>query len=253
LSGWCVVVTRARAQSTGLVRRLEEAGAETVEVPVIEIAEPFDEGVALREALFHLPDYDWLVLTSTNAVERCGRLLGAAWQLGEVKVAAVGVATARALGQRHVVVDLIPERYLAEALLEAFPAPSDPGSSSVLLPCAAGARDLLAVGLADKGWKVDVVEAYRTIRPAPGETVLEAAGRGDVITFTSSSTVSGYLELVGRALLPPVVACIGPVTAATALEAGIAVDILAPVHTVDGLVAALVAWAADRVVPGERQ
>lgn len=253
LSGWRVIVTRARAQSASLVNRLAAAGACPVELPVIEIADPADQGVALAGALARIGEFEWVVFTSANAVERCWRRLGTDRVPGHVKVAAVGASTAAALAERDVVADLVPDRYVAESLVEEFPAPARPGAGSVLLPCAAGARDVLAAGLSARGWHVEVVEAYRTLRPAPEEGGgVEAFGDADVITFTSSSSVTGYLELAGHERVPPVVACIGPVTARTAVAAGLAVDVVARVHTAGGLVDALVEWVAGRVAPDDR-
>jgi uroporphyrinogen-III synthase len=249
LAGWQVIVTRARAQSPELVRLLEEAGAIPLEVPVIEIADPADGGAALREALSRIEDFAWVVFTSANAVERCLSDPGGAPQLGRAKVAAVGPSTARALGARGIEIDLVPGRYVAEALAEAFPVSARPGTGAVLLPCAAGARDVMAEGLRAKGWQVEVVEAYRTIRPSQPAG---GADKADVVTFASSSAVTGYLELVGRDRLPPVVACIGPVTARTAAEAGLSVEVVARVHTAEGLVQALVEWVAGRVPPRDQ-
>lgn len=107
------------------------------------------------------------------------------------------------------------------------------------MPRAAVARDVLPDGLRAKGWTVEVVEAYRTVRPDVAPGVLDALKSADAVTFTSSSTVTGYLELLGADHVPPVVACIGPVTARTARAAGLHVDVEASVHTIDGLVDAL--------------
>jgi len=126
---------------------------------------------------------------------------------------------------------------VAESLLEAFP----DGPGRVLLPRAAVARDVLPAGLAERGWTVDVVEAYRTAVGRPSAEALGAAARIDAVTFTSSSTVQHYVAAAGLARIPPIVACIGPITAATAREHGLDVAIEASTHTVDGLVEALVA------------
>ncbi|HMC52758.1 MAG TPA: uroporphyrinogen-III synthase, partial [Acidimicrobiales bacterium] len=114
-----------------------------------------------------------------------------------------------------------------------------PGAPArLLLPRAAGARDVLPDGLRLRGWEVDVVEAYRTTTPATSEGLAEAARHADAVTFTSPSTVNGYLEAVGRRV-PPLVACIGPVTARAARDAGLDVAVVAQEHTVDGLLRAL--------------
>jgi uroporphyrinogen III methyltransferase/synthase len=179
--------------------------------------------------------YDWVVFTSTNAVERFFAELRDARAFGPAKVAVVGAATADALAARNVVADLVPERFVAEAVVDAFPV----GPGRVLLPQAAGARPVLAAGLRDKGWVVDVVEAYRTVPARPGDAALRAAAAADAITFTSSSTVTGYLDLAGSEAVPPVVASIGPITSRTAKEHGIDVTVEADRSTVDGLVEAL--------------
>jgi len=253
LSGLRVAVTRAAAQAPDLVRRLSDLGAVAVEAPLIEIAEPADNGAALGAALSKIAEFDWVVLTSTNAVERCWQRLGVGAKLGRARVAAIGPRTAEALAARGVVADLVPESYVAESLLELFPTPPDNGAGSVLLACAAGARQVLANGLSNKGWRVEVVEAYRTIRSRLDEDALQAVADCDVVTFASSSAVIGYLELAGRGRVPSVVACIGPVTARTAAEAGLRVQIVAREHTAAGLVQALVEWQAERAVADERQ
>jgi uroporphyrinogen-III synthase len=119
----------------------------------------------------------------------------------------------------------------------------------VLLARAEVARDVLPDGLRARGWDVEVVDAYRTVPATLTEAQRQAVAGADVVTFTSSSTVERFLDALGDGAVPPVVACIGPVTAATARDRGLAVDIEAEVHTVDGLVAALVAWAATHPHP----
>jgi uroporphyrinogen III methyltransferase/synthase len=237
LFGRRIVVTRARAQASTLVEKLHALGAEAVELPTIEIAGPADGGVALRAAAARLSTYDWVVFTSVNAVDRLFAHLRDARALGSARVAAVGPGTAGALAARGVVADLLPDTAVAEALVEAFPALS--GVGLVLLPQAAGARPVLAEGLRAKGWRVDVAEAYATVPARPSADALAAAAKADAVAFTSSSTVTSFLALAGAGALPPVVACIGPVTAATAAEHGVAVTVVATEHTVDGLVAAL--------------
>jgi uroporphyrinogen-III synthase len=136
--------------------------------------------------------------------------------------------------------DLVPPRSVAESLLESFPVPTAAGHARVLVPRAAVARELLPDGLRSAGWLVDVVEAYRTRPATPSPEALEAAAGADAITFTSSSAVTAFLQVAGRQALPPVVACIGPVTAATARAQGLTVDVEAGAQTLDALVDALV-------------
>jgi uroporphyrinogen-III synthase len=236
LFGRRVVVTRARDQASDLVERLHRLGAETIELPAITIDDPDDGGAALRGAALQVGHYDWVIFTSANAVDRfCANLHDARWLAG-VRVAAIGPGTADALRRFGVVADLIPEHFVAESLIEAFPF----GNGQVLLPRAAVARDVLPESLRAKGWRVDVVEAYRTRPVEPPPSALAEAAKADAITFTSSSTVTNFLHVAGLDAIPPVVVCIGPVTAATAREAGLTVDVVAGEHTINGLVEALV-------------
>jgi uroporphyrinogen III methyltransferase/synthase len=244
LFGKRVVVTRAREQASDLVRLLHAAGASTVELATIEIADPADGGVDLQAAAASISEYDWVVLTSVNGAVRFLAELPDARALGGVQVAAIGPGTAAALAARNIVADLVPEQYVAESLLEAFPSPPVGRPGRVLLPRAAVARDTLPDGLRDAGWRVDVVEAYRTVDGVPTAAERAAASTADIITFTASSTVTRYLDVKGDDPAPPFVACIGPITADTAREHGLEVDLVADEHTVPGLVAALVAHFA---------
>ena len=247
LFGRRVIVTRAREQASELVSRLRVAGADAIEVPVIRIADPSDGGVALRAAAARVHEFDWVVLTSANGAERLCREVRDARAFGGARVAAIGPATASALRRWGITPDLVPARFVAEALVDAFPSgPAGPegqkqSSGRVLLARAAVAREVLPDGLRAKGWTVEEVEAYRTERVAVNEARRAAIGAADAIAFTSSSTVTNYLEAVGADAVPPVVACIGPVTADTARSRGLRVDIEAEEHTIDGLVGALVA------------
>jgi len=237
LFGRRVVVTRAREQASELVDRLRRLGAETIEIPAIEIGEPADGGAALRDAVTRIPYYDWVVFTSVNGVERFLAEVHDARSFGQTRIAAIGPGTAAALADHRLVADLVPERFVAESLIEAM---GDLPPGRALLPRAAVAREVLPDRLRELGWEVDVVEAYRT-RPAPiSGDAREVAARADAITFTSSSTVTTFLDAAGLASVPPVVACIGPITAATARDAGLTVDVEAEIHTIDGLVDALV-------------
>jgi uroporphyrinogen-III synthase len=227
---------------------LREAGAEPIEVPVIEVAEPSDGGAALVAAAAQLASYDWVVVTSPNGATRLLDAVTDARAFAGARVAAIGPGTAAALAAGGVRADLVPERFVAESLLESFPAaPADGGR--VLLARAEVARDVLPDGLRAVGWTVDVVDAYRTVAVAAGDDARAAVAAADVVTFTSSSTVERFLDAFGADALPPVVACIGPITADTARARGLTVDVEAGVHTVDGLVAALVAWATDHPTP----
>jgi len=239
LFGRRVVVTRARVDASALAEQLRGLGAEVIELPTIEVTDPADGGTALRRAAADLTAgrYRWVVFTSPRAVSRLLPLLRDARAFGTTEIAAIGPGTAAALAAQSLVADLVPAEFVAESLVTAFPC----GRGDVLLPRAAVARDVLPEGLAAKGWAVDVVEAYRTEVARPDPDAVDAAAHADAITFTSSSTVTNYVAVAGGGAVPPFVACIGPVTAATARSAGFTVDVVAPEHSIDGLLAALVA------------
>ena len=249
LAGRRIAVTRAREQAGDLARELEALGAEVVAAPTIRIARLADLA-ALRAALTRVPPYDWIVFTSQNAVQVvCDRL--PEWGLAprdvaRAAVAAIGPATAEALVRRGVTPDLVPDRFVAEAVVTALAAQGDVRGKSVLLPRAREARDALPDGLRALGALVDVIPVYETIRETGDGSGLAAeilAGAIDAVTFTSASTVRGFVELVGRPVAASGrfgAAAIGPVTAATAREFGITVAIEARDYTVPGLVDAIV-------------
>ncbi|MGH3139044.1 MAG: uroporphyrinogen-III C-methyltransferase [Gaiellales bacterium] len=234
LHGRRVVVTRARAQASGLRARLEELGAAVTEAPAIRI-EPLP---------FEAPEigsFDMLVLTSANGVERI--LPADVRALAGVTVAAIGRATADVLAARGLVPDVVPERAVGEALLQEL---GDVRGRRILVAAAEGARDVLPDGLAAGGADVTVLHTYRTVpEPVDPEAVLGA----DLVTFTSSSTVANLVEAMeGRELSSLRAVSIGPVTSASLREAGIEPVAEADPHDVAGLVAAVLA-AAGRVPP----
>ena len=239
LTGRRVVVTRPRHQVGELTRRLEAAGADVLEVATVAVVDPADGAAALRHAAAGVAKYSWVVFTSANAVDRFVALLRDGRDFGSARIAAVGPGTADRLARHRLVADLVPERFVAESLLEAFPDPPSPGAA-VLLPRAAVARDVLPVGLRARGWLVDVVEAYRTEPLTPPADLLAAAAAAHAVAFTSASSVANYVAAAGPGAVPRVVACIGPVTAAAARAAGLTVTTTADVSTLDALVDALV-------------
>jgi uroporphyrinogen III methyltransferase / synthase len=245
LFGRRVVVTRAREQASSLVGLLRRLGADPIEVPTIRIEDPHDGGAALRRAATAMASYEWVVLTSANGARRLLDIARDGRDFGGVRLAAIGPGTADVLRHANLVADLVPERFVAESLLEAFPGPRGDGSGRVLLARAEVARDVLPAGLEAMGWEVDVVDAYRTTAVEVDAAARAAIAEAEVITFTSSSTVERFLEAVGPGLVPPVVACIGPVTAATARRHGLHVHVVAPVHTIDGLVDELIGFFED--------
>ncbi|HEU4564610.1 MAG TPA: uroporphyrinogen-III synthase [Gemmatimonadaceae bacterium] len=245
LRGRRVVVTRARDQAGELAARLEALGAEVVEAPAIRI-EPLDQA-PLRAALARLAEYDWLVVTSRNTVAMVGEALRAsvrdARALAGVRVAAVGPATAEALRELGIVPAVVPERYVAEGVLEALRARDDVRGRRVLYPAAAGARDVIPAGLRELGAVVDAVVIYRSVPDDSWrEAVAARLGRGEVdaVTFTSGSTVRHFVDAVGVALARRARAVtIGPVTSDAAREAGLEVAAEAHEATVPSLVDAV--------------
>jgi len=247
LTGKRVVVTRARAQAATLVRLLEERGAEVLALPVIEIVDPPDFG-PVDEAIRSLDLYSWAVFTSSNAVDRFfARMAEAdkdARHMHGLRIAAVGPATADALGRNGIRPDFVPDEYVGEGVLDGLCVRGVGGGSRVLLPRALEAREVLPDELRARGAQVDVVPVYRTV-PGTGDPEVLArlrAGDVDAVTFTSSSTVRNFARLAeGVDLTGVAVACIGPVTAATARELGMRVDVEPAEYTVPALVEALAA------------
>lgn len=248
LAGRRVVVTRAAQQADDLVSRLEALGADVMAMPALEVV-PLPSA-PLDTKLARLSSFDWLVLTSANGVDvLAGRMrdLDVAIDAAtKPKVAAIGDATARRLADAGIPVDLVPERAIAESLLDALVVTGVAGKR-VLLPVAEGARDVLAVGLRAAGARVEVVATYRTERPtgpATDDVAAIRSGAVDVVVFASPSAVRNTVEIVGQPFGPGVaVACIGPVTAAAARALQLEVAIEAAEHSIPGLVEAIVAWA----------
>ena len=239
LFGRHIVVTRAQPQASAMAAELRRRGAEAVELPAIAFEPPGDIDRLIRAAA-EVGGYHWVVFTSPTGVNRFFEHLPDARSLGGVRVAAIGPATAAALAEHNVVADLVPAKYVAESLLEALTDEVGPdGPGRVLIPRAETARDVLPNGLAAAGWDVDVVPAYRTMAPAPDPDAAALLADAEVITFTSSSTVTNFLDAYGADAVPDVVASIGPITTATARNRGLEVTIEATEHTVSGLVAAL--------------
>ena len=246
LFGVRVLVTRSRTQAGALSELLSQEGAQPLEVPTIEI-QPLDDYTELDDALGELPDYDWVVFPSANAVEvvfdRLAGLGRDARAFHSARVAAIGSATADSLRTRGIVADFVPEEFVSESVADGLSHRIASGQR-VLLPQADIGRQALAEGLAAHGADVHKVTAYRTVTPQDSAarlaTLLEEGV--DVATFTSSSTVRNLAALLEgdlKGLAQVKIACIGPVTAAAARDAGLEVDIMATEYTVAGLVEAL--------------
>lgn len=245
LFGRTIVVTRAREQASHLRAMLEIAGARVIEAPAIRI-EALDQG-PLYAALGNLAGYDWLVVTSRNAVDL---LWAAVRELGldarafaSAKLCAVGPATADALLAHGLAVDVIPDRYVAEGVIEKLRERDDVRGARVLFVRAAGARELLPTALRDMGANVDEVEIYRTVPDLSGlDTLRDAldAGAVDVVTFTSASTVRHFVDALGADRARTVRgASIGPITSDAARELGVPVAIEAVESTIASLVQAI--------------
>jgi uroporphyrinogen III methyltransferase/synthase len=246
LHGEVVAVTRARAQASELAARLTALGAEVVEAPAIRV-EPRPVGHELDA----ISDYTLVCLTSPNgATMLLGRLFERghdARVLAGATVAAIGPGTAKALEMGGIRADVVPERSVAEALVEALHEVEVEGKR-VLVARAAEARDVLPDALRERGAEVDVLPLYDTVAEDLSDGTRAALGRATYVTFTSSSTVrffaeAGGLEALGRQAR---VLSIGPVTSAEARERGIPVEVEAERHDIDGLVDALVADAEAR-------
>lgn len=250
MHGWRVLVTRASGQAHGLSEPLRELGAEVVEIPTIEISPP-ESYAALDHALLKIDHYDTLILTSVNGVEalfyRYNRMGLPMVDMQHLLVVAIGPATAAAIQSEGVPVSIVPEKYIAEAVVEALRGKLFK-NSRVLLVRAKVARDVLPDELRKGGAQVDVIEAYETKVPGHAKEELEKlfAGvnsRPHVITFTSSSTATNFVSLLGEnaheALDGVILASIGPVTSDTLRKCGFPPTIEAAEYTMKGLVDAI--------------
>jgi len=250
LFGKRVLITRPAHQADDFATRLWEAGAEPILAPTIEIGPPPDP-YAARDAVARVRDYDWVVFTSRNGVDaffdRLGELGRDARAFGDARIAAIGPKTAAALSARGIRVDAIPKTFVNEAVAAELLARTST-AERVLVYRAQEARDVLPDSLRRHGRTVDVVAAYTT-RFIDDPALTAKAERADVVTFTSSSTVAGFVHNVPEAaalLARKTIAAIGPITAHAAREAGIRVDVVADEFTVDGLLRSLRSIASGR-------
>ena len=254
LFGKRIIVTRAQSQAATIGDRLAVAGAEVIEMPASRI-EPLDPA-PLRRAIEQLSDYQMVIFTSQNGVRIFWDALRAdgrdARALAGLQVAAVGPATSAALLDCGLAVDVIPDRFVAEALLDALRNRGELRGARVLYAAAAGARETLETGLRELGAIVDRVELYRSVADGHGAAELRErllAGHADLVTFTSASSVTNFIAAVGldaAALVPA--ASIGPITTQAARDAGLKVEIEASQSTIGGLVDAIVAHYSDTPV-----
>lgn len=248
LFGKRVLVTRSRHQASILSQLLAQQGAEPIEMPVIEI-EAIPDSHELDKALTELPDYAWLIFTSVNGVEAFfDRLLKRgldARELKGIRTCAIGPATVKALEQHGILVDYMPQEYVSESIIEGF-ADMDIQGKRILLPRAEKSRPELVEGLSRLGAQVNEVPLYRTVQPSetpPRAKQMLIDGEVDITTFTSSSTVHNLISSLGnewQSVNNTMIACIGPITADTASNAGLEVYVIAREHTIPGLVQAII-------------
>jgi len=248
LVGKRVLVTRARHQAGQLAAELNKLGAEAIEIPAIEIVEPASY-MALDAALWNLARFQWLVVTSANSVRvivgRCVALGLSTTDFSDLKIAAIGASTARALSEAGMAATVTPKEYVAEALVEALGDQAD--GANVLIARAAVARDVIPDALTARGARVTVVEAYRTVVPEDSVAKMAELFAGeppDAATFASSSSVTIFFLLLGAAgcKRPEGMRAIsiGPITSQTLREHGWEPAAEADPHDVAGLAAATV-------------
>jgi len=250
LRGTRILVGRARHQAGSLSSSLRGLGARVIEIPFIEIRKP-QSFAPMDAALKNLESYDWLILTSANGVEamweRLRKLRITRRNLRHLQIAAIGPATKRAIVKHGLKVKMVPEEYVAESVVKGLK--DKVAGKRVLLVRAKVARDVIPDSLRRAGAEVDVVEAYETVVPEKSKPRLRAlmkdkACRPHVVTFTSSSTVRNFAELLGSGNAAAVkdiqLVSIGPVTSATLRELGLPVSIEAREFTMGGLIRAIV-------------
>lgn len=239
LEGRSVVITRSMAQNESLRRLLEARGARVVEVPLIAVVEPDDEGRERDEVLQRFEDFDWIVVTSPNGADRVAPFLSAAHAAGDAKrfplLAAVGEATARSVGTP---VALCAEPARSDVLAQQFPE----GSGSVLVVQGNLADNQLSDDIEAKGWAVTRVVAYRTVHLRPTKEMMLPALSADVLLLASGSAATAWFDAFG-ASTPPYVVAMGPSTAKVAVNLGLEVSAIASEQTLDSLIE-----TAERVI-----
>lgn len=241
-----VLITRPRKDASEFALALGDIGAEALFLPTIDI-HPVADTTMLDQAISRMRNYDWLIFTSANAVDA---VLDRKTALGidrfpeNLLIAAIGPKTAARLVDKGITPNIVPEEYIAEAIL---PGLGDLNGRWVLLPMADIAHDTLPHAIQKANGVAHVITAYHTLPAEPDPEGMAAVRDGvDVITFTSGSAIRNFVALLKRAALEPShlvgdpkIACIGPKTAQTAQEFGFSVDIVAGTYTVDGLVQAI--------------
>ena len=252
LFGKRIVVTRAREQASGFLARLNELGAACIEFPTIQVVPP-KSWDPLDRAIMRLERYQWLLFTSVNGVKyffkRLENLELDMRELKDMKVGAIGPKTAEAVYKKGIRPDLVPDEYRAEAVVDAF-GKWDVKGINILLPRAAKARQVLPVELVKMGASVDEIPAYQTVQPDHDKGRVRGMlekGEIDMVTFTSSSTVTNFWEMFSEEreelktwMAKVAVACIGPITAQSAEEQGLSVSLIPEEYTIEALTNAIV-------------
>ncbi|MFA5519417.1 MAG: uroporphyrinogen-III C-methyltransferase [Spirochaetota bacterium] len=240
LFGKKIVVTRTRDQASKLSKMLTILGAKAIEFPVINIKRNNDM-TQLHEALGNLSTYNWIVFTSQNAIsiffEELFNLKKDARSFGNIKIAAIGKASADELHKYGLRADLVPQKFVAESLLDEMRKEELKGTK-ILIPCASDAREILSKGLKDSGADVNRVHIYTSVLPEPvDQEMLNTVETADIITFTSSSTAKNFFSIISNT--NAIIASIGPVTGKTLKELGHPPHIEAEEYTIEGLVNAI--------------
>jgi uroporphyrinogen III methyltransferase/synthase len=257
LFGKRIVVTRAREQASDFLARLNELGAACIQFPTIQVVPP-KSWDPLDRAIMCLERYQWLLFTSVNGVkyffERLEHLGMDMRELKDMKVGAIGPKTAEAVYKKGIRPDLVPDEYRAEAIVDAF-RKWDVKGIKILLPRAAKARQVLPVELVKMGASVDEIPAYQTVQPDHDKGRVKGMlekGEIDMVTFTSSSTVTNFCEMFSEErqhlktwMAKVAVACIGPITAQTAEEQGLSVSLIPEEYTIEALTSAIIQYFAS--------
>ncbi len=246
LQGKRIVITRSADQALETVELVKKAGGVPVLFPTIEIVAP-ESWDPVDKAIARLHSYHWVIFTSVNGVRfftsRMKELEVPLEELGRKRLCSIGPATGKALNNLGLKVDVVPERFVAESVLEALKSQGDLNGLRILLPRAEVARETLPIGLREAGAEVDVVAVYRTVRASPSDELKREVLNSEVLTFTSPSTLTNFVEIMGEqaeeAFKNKVVACIGPVTEKRARELGVPIHLVAEEYTTEGLLKAV--------------
>ncbi len=250
LFGKRILITRTREQSRGMAQKVSELAGDPILFPTI-IMQPPDDWAPADEAIKNVGSYDWIIFTSVNGVdhffERFFELRDDIRDLAGPRIGAIGPVTAATVRKRGLKVDLLAKEFKAEGVLAQL-AEQDVRGKSFLIPRAEKAREILPEGIAEMGGNVDVVSVYRTTRPdgSDVEKILSMLHKKeiDAVTFTSSSTVTHFIEMLGNVKVAEIldgvaVASIGPITSRTIRDNGLSIQIEASEYTIDGLITAM--------------